>query len=255
MVAWVCRTAWLEMQERRKRRRKNAYQGEGRTGAKAWRQEVARSSLQLPRVHYSFPWPEAAMTWGWKCEEAVIGRAMSWVCLVSSTEKLGSPLFYDSPMCCFYISGREECKSYFILEQIFQRQLFGSVWPTYFSLSRGVINAMGQRRGKQSHGQVLSWPWEMAIGKASEQVLRKLSGRGLQRWTKSVESILRILLNGKHLSTLWLMYLRKNKWQPWTALTELAGFLQEWKQLLLTDICKSKHMKLLKEQKWQFHMV
>lgn len=92
--------------------------------------------------------PEAGIT-HWNNLEITMVRAMSWVCLLGTVEKLESPLCYNFPMCFFYISGRKEHKSFFILaqifKQIFQRQLFGSVWLTYVSLSMSIINAAGQR--------------------------------------------------------------------------------------------------------------
>ena len=92
--------------------------------------------------------PEAGIC-SWNNLEITMARAMSWVRLLGSVEKLEAPLCYKFPMCFFYISGREQHKSYFILgqifKQIFQRQLFGSVWLTYFRLSRSIINATGQR--------------------------------------------------------------------------------------------------------------
>ena len=139
------------MWERRKRRRSKAEAFQvGRTaGANSGRQEVAQCSLQLYHwVRYHF-----TVTWGWKWEEIIMAKAMSRVCLVGSREKLESPLFYDSPMCFFNVSGREESKSYFILEQIFEqifrRRLFGSVRPTYFSLSRDIM-PRGRSKGSKA---------------------------------------------------------------------------------------------------------
>lgn len=147
----MCRKTILKIWARRKwrKRKAKAFRVERTAGANTGRREVARCSLQLHHwVRYYF-----TVTGGWKWEEIIMAKAMSRVCLVGRREKLESPLFYDSPICFFNVSGGEESKSYFILEQIlehiFRRQLFGSVRPTYFSLSRDIM-PRGRSKGSKA---------------------------------------------------------------------------------------------------------
>lgn len=135
--------ALLQRWERAKWRRRHFRQRE--RGNNRSKLMESRSS---PALFATSLTPEAGIT-HWNNLEITTVRAMSWVCLLGTVEKLESPLCYNFPMCFFYISGRREHKSYFILgqifKQIFQRQLFGSVWLTYVSLSMSIINAAGRR--------------------------------------------------------------------------------------------------------------